>query len=59
MPEIGDHPGQQRAAGLVDLLGHQARHHLDDVRLQPELAQRVSGLKPEQAAADHHARGRQ
>ena len=55
-PEVGDHPGQQRAAGLVDLLGHQPRHHLDDVRLQPELAQRISGFEAQQATADDHAR---
>ena len=55
-PEVGDHPGQQCAPGLVDLLSHQSRHHLDDVRLQSELAQRVRGFQPQQAATDHHAR---
>ena len=55
-PKLGDHPGQQRATGLIDLLGHQSRHHLDDVGLQPELAQRISGFESQQAATDDHAR---
>jgi hypothetical protein len=53
--EFADHPGQQGAAGLVDLLGHQSRHHLDDVGLQPELPQCIGGFEPEQTAADHNA----
>jgi len=55
-PEFGDHPGQQRAPALVDLLGHQSRHHLDDVCLQPELAQRIRSLESQQSATDHHPR---
>ena len=56
--QLADHPAQQCAAGLVELLGHQPRRHLDDVGVQPERAQRVGGLQAEQAAADHHARRR-
>ncbi len=56
-PELGDHPGQQPAAGLVDLSGHQARHHLNDVCFQPKLAQSVGGFQSQQAAADHHTGG--
>ena len=56
--QLGDHPGQQRTAGLVQLLGHQPWSHLDDVGLQPELAQRVGGLQAQQPAADHDADGR-
>ena len=51
--QFGDHPAQQRAAGLVDLLVHQSRRPLDDVGAQPEPAQRVGGFQAEQAAADH------
>ena len=29
--QFADHPAQQRAAGLVELLGHQPGRHLDDV----------------------------
>ncbi len=55
--QIGDHPAQQGAAGLVELLDHQAGCQLDDVGLETELAQRVGGLKPEQTSADHHTHG--
>ena len=58
MPRSRDHPAEQRAARLVQLLGHQARRHLDDVGLQAELAQRIGGLQAQQTAADHHAHGR-
>ena len=34
--EVADHPAQQRTAGLVELLGHQPRRHLDDVGMQAE-----------------------
>jgi hypothetical protein len=51
-PQLGDHLAKQGAAGLVDLLGHQSWHHLNDVRAQSELAQRVGGLKTQQTAAD-------
>ena len=50
-------PRQQRAARLVQLLGHQPWRHLDDVGLQPELTQRVGGLQTQQAATDHHPGG--
>ncbi len=53
--EVGDHPAEQGAARLVELLGHQPRSHLDDMGVQPERAQRISGFQPEQATADHHA----
>ena len=48
-------PAQGGAAGVVDLHRHQPRRHLDDVRLQTQLGQRVGGLEPEQAAADDGA----
>ena len=53
--ELADHPAQQCAARLVELLRHQPRRPLDDVGVKPEPAQRVGGLQAEQAAADHHA----
>ena len=56
--QVADHPAEQRAAGLVELLGHQPRRHLDDVGVQAERAQRVGGLQAQQATADHHAGGR-
>ena len=56
--QLGDHPAQQCAAGLVELLGHQPRRHLDDVGVQAERAQRVGGLQAQQTAADDHARRR-
>ena len=37
---------------LIELLGHQSRRHLDDVRRQAEGAQRVGGFQTEQATAD-------
>ena len=46
---------QQRAAAGVHLHGHQARRELDDVRFEAEVAQRLRGFEPEQAAADHGA----
>ena len=55
--QFGDHPAEQCTAGLVQLLGHQPRRHLDDVGMQPERAQRVGGLQAEQATADHHTDG--
>lgn len=54
-PEVSDHASEQGAAGLVDLLGHQSGHHLDDVRLQPELAQRIGGFESQKAASDDHS----
>ena len=53
--EFADHPAQQRAAGLVELLGHQLGCHLDDMGGQPERAQRVGGLQAEQTATDDDA----
>ena len=54
-PERLDVPGQRRAAGVVDLDGHQPRRHLHDVRVQAQAAQGVGGLEAEQPAADHRA----
>ena len=51
--EVADHPAQQGAAGLVELLGHQARRHLDDVGRHTEGPQRIRRFQTEQAAADH------
>ena len=48
---------QRPRARVVDLAGHQPRGELDDVGLQPEVADRLRGLEAEQAAADHR-RGR-
>ena len=45
------------ATGLVDLLRHESRVVLDDVRAQAELAQRVGRLQAQQAAADDDADG--
>ena len=53
--EFTDDPGQQGPTGLVQLLVHQTRCTLHDVRLQAELAQRIRRLQTEEAAADHHA----
>ena len=55
--QLGDHPAEQCAACLVELLGHQPWRHLDNVRMQPERTQRIGGLQAEQAAADHHPDG--
>ena len=44
---------QRPRARVVDLARHQPRGELDDVRLQPEVADRLGGLQAEQAAADH------
>ena len=54
-PKALDVPAQRGAAGVVHLHRHQPRGHLDDVRLQAELGQRVGGLEPEQAASDDRA----
>ena len=43
------------AAAVVELDGHQPGGELDDVGLEPEVAQGVGRLQAEQAAADHHA----
>ena len=43
---------------LVDLPRHQPRGELDDVGLQPEVADRLRGLQAEQPAADHRRRRR-
>ncbi len=51
--KAADHPAQQRTVGLVELLVHQARRPLHDLRLQAELAQGIRGLQAEEAAADH------
>ncbi len=53
-----DVPHQGRARRTVELDGHQPRRHLDDVRLQAELDERVGRLEPEQPAADHDTAGR-
>jgi len=45
-PEVGDHPSQQRAAGLVDLLGHQPRIISITCVCKPNWRQRISGLVP-------------
>ncbi len=51
--QTADHLAQQRTTGGVELLTHQARCPLNDVRLQPELAQGIRGLEAEETAADH------
>jgi hypothetical protein len=51
--ETADHPVQQRTTGLVELVAHQARRPLHDVRLQAELAQGIRGFEAEKAAAYH------
>ena len=53
-PQATDHPGQQRAAGLVDLDGHEPRCHLDDMRRHPERPQRVGRLQAQQTTTDDH-----
>ena len=65
---LGRGAGVHRQAELLDVpasvpppasstcTGHQPRRELDDVGLEAELAQRVRGLQPEQAAADRPRR---
>src|SRR5699024_7857178 len=52
---VADEVAQQRAAPTVDLDGHEPVVALHDVRGQPDQAQRIGGLDPEQPAADHDA----
>ncbi|SKO71097.1 Uncharacterised protein [Mycobacteroides abscessus subsp. bolletii] len=54
--EVGDQPGEQGTATLVDLQVHEARIELHDVRGQPHEAQRIRGLQAEQATADDDTR---
>ncbi|CAM5505254.1 hypothetical protein SMICM304S_02803 [Streptomyces microflavus] len=51
-PQRAHEPGEDPAAALVDLEGHQVRGHLHHVRPRPEQAQRPRGLQPQQSAAD-------
>jgi hypothetical protein len=51
--EVADHPAQQCPACLIQLLGHQPRRHLDDMRRQAEGTQRVGGFQAQQATTDH------
>jgi hypothetical protein len=53
--QLSDHPAQQRAACLVELLRHQPRGHLDYVGVQSERTQRIGGFESEQAAANDHS----
>ncbi len=44
-PSVLDAAAQRRAAAVVELHRHEPRGELDDVRLEPEAAQRVGGLE--------------
>ena len=50
-----DLPAQHGAAAVVDLQRHQSRREFDHMGLQSEIAQRLGGFQPQQAAADHRA----
>ncbi len=50
-----DFLAQHRSAWRIELHRHQPRRKLHDVRFQPQLFKRVRRLKPQQAAAHHHA----
>ena len=53
--DLLDALAENGAARVVELQRHQPRRQLDDVRLHPQLLQRVRRLEPQQAAADHGA----
>ena len=56
--ELLDARAQHRAAGVIDLQGHQARCELDHVRLESQREQRIRRFQAEQTSTDHDALAR-
>lgn len=55
---VADEAGQEGAAALVDLRGHQVRRELHDVRGETEQPRRVRRLEAQQPAPDDDAGSR-
>ncbi len=56
--ELRDGTAQDLATAGVDLAGHEARRHLQDVRRHAEVVHRLRGLEAEETAAEDRRRAR-